>query len=129
MPKKGDTFIGEIQDLCNYDKKKWRRRDIWFFKKTINDNIKYNYPHALDTITLIDTEGDHYDLRFTEPELDEKLCLGKPSKLKAWYQKKGFSDSIVETIEINGYRDKIYFEYTGHKEDFNIYTEKEFKIR
>jgi hypothetical protein len=129
MPRRGDKFIGEIQDLCNYDIKDWRRRDIWFLKRTVNSNVIYNYPSVGDTITIIDTDKKHYNLRFTKPEDNEKICLGTPSKLKPWYQKKGFSNSLVKTMEENGYRDKIYFEYTGNDEDFYIYTEKEFKKR
>ena len=120
--KKGDIFKGEIQDLSNYDSEGWRRRDICFFKTT----AKLNYPSPKDSITLIDTSGNRYNLWFSNPEDDHKICLGTPENLESWYQRKGFSDSDVKKIRKDGYRDRIYFEYTGSNFDFSIFTEDEY---
>jgi len=127
--KKGDTFIGKIQDLSECDVKDWKRRDIWFYKTTINNGQKFDYPSPKDGITLIDTSGNRYNLKFSNPKDDDKICLGTPGNLKPWYQKKGFSDSDVKTISKDGYRDKIYFEYTGHEFEFLIFTEDEYRSK
>ena len=60
MPKKGDIFEGKINDLSQYDAAKWRRRDIWFFKRELNRGEIFDYPSARDAIILIDTESKHY---------------------------------------------------------------------
>ena len=120
--KKGDIFRGEIQDLSQDDSTGWRRRDIRFYKTT----AKFDYPSPEDVITLIDTSGNRYDLTFGKPDGDDKICIGTPGNLKSWYQRKGFSDSDVKKISKDGYRDTIYFEYTGNDFDFLIFTEDEY---
>jgi len=127
--KKGDMFVGEIQDIVNYDSKEWRRRDICFFKATTNNGQKFNYPSMGDVITLIDTSDNRYILNFSKPEDNDKICLGTPKKLKPWYQKKRFSDNDVKTIRKDGCRDKIYFEYSGHDFEFFIFTEDEYRAK
>lgn len=126
MPKKDDIFKGEVNDLCQYDKAGWRRRDIIFYKTEIQRQQKYNYPERGDYIELIDTTGGEYRCRFSKPEDESKVCLGTPGELKRWYQKKGFTDEI-KTIKRNGRRDKIYFKYSGEGLKFLILTEEESK--
>jgi hypothetical protein len=129
MPNKGDLFNGEINDLFLIDGKNWRRRDIWFYKKELIDNRGYDYPQRQFVIVLLDTEGNQYECRFSKPDNEKRVCLGTPGKLKKWYQKKGYSDDHVPTIMRDGYKDKVFFEYTGDNNKFIILTEKEFKSK
>lgn len=87
MPKKGDVFVGKINDLSQFDAAGWKRRDIWFYKNEINRNEKFDYPARKNTITLIDAEKKRYELNFSKPDLENKVCLGTPSHLKPWYKK------------------------------------------
>ena len=123
MPEKGDAFYGQIVDLCLWDSKEWRRRDIWFFKYEVNRKEKFAYPARADRIVLIDIEGARYELNFSKPDYDHKVRLGTPSKLKPWYQKKGFDYQIVNP------NDCLYFEYTGHGIDFFVLTEREYRLK
>lgn len=123
MPKKGDIFEGKINDLCQYDVEGWKRRDISFFKHELTRRDKFGYPTRNDQITLLDTEGNRYEMNFSKPDLDTKVCLGTPSRLKPWYRKKGFDDKVVNP------NDKVYFEYTGHGVEFIIFTEHEYRSR
>jgi hypothetical protein len=123
MPKKGDVFRGKINDLCLRDAKGWRRRDIWFFKCEVSRREKCGYPTRFDRILLIDTAGKRYELNFSKPDSVNKICLGTPSKLKPWYQKKGFDYHSVNPD------DCVYFEYTGSGNEFCIYTEHEYSLK
>ncbi len=123
MLKKGDIFEGKINDLSRWDAAGWKRRDIWFFKHELNSREKFGYPTRNDQITLIDTDGNRYEMNFSKPELETKVCLGTPSTLKPWYRKKGFDDDVINP------NDRIYFEYTGKGSEFIILTEKEYKSR
>ena len=128
MPKKGDIFKGEVNDLCQYDTAGWRRRDITFYKREILTQKIYGYPKQGDHIELIDTSGGEYRCKFSKPEDENKVCLGTPGELKRWYQKKGFTDEIM-TIEKSGCRDKIYFEYSGEGLKYFLFTEEEHTSR
>ena len=121
MPKKGDVFNGKINDLCNLDKSKWRRRDIWFFKHEVNRREIFRYPARHHKIILIDTDGHRYELNFSKPDYEDRVCLGTPSKLKPWYQKKGFDENAVAPYE------RVYFKYSGVGVEFNILTEQEYE--
>jgi hypothetical protein len=125
MPKKGDVFEGKVNDLKlkKNDADGWKRRDIWFFKNELNRQEKFGYPTRNDKITLIDTDGDRYELNFSKPDEKNRVCLGRPSKLKPWYRKKGFNDQIISP------NDRIYFEYTGQGSEFIILTEQEYNSR
>jgi hypothetical protein len=72
---------------------------------------------------LIDTDGDRYELNFSKPDLEDKVCLGTPSRLKPWYKKKGFDEHIINPD------DRIYFEYTGREIEFNVLTKEEFSTK
>jgi len=119
MPNKGDIYKGKVNDLCLYDVTGWRRRDIWFYKHNVNSNRRSAYPALRDTITLIDTDGHDYELSFTKPDFDHCICLGKPGKIKAWYQRKGFDEKQVDPDTW------IFFQYTGMRNKFLILTENE----
>jgi hypothetical protein len=127
MPQKGDIFKGKINDLYLWDADdgngKWRRRDISFFKRDIHRHEKFGYPTRSDQITLIDTEGNRYEMNFSKPETKERVCLGTPSRLKSWYRKKGFDDKVINP------NNRIYFEYTGQGSEFIILTEQEYSSR
>lgn len=123
MPKKGDIFEGKINDLSQFDAEGWKRRDIWFFKHELDRREKFEYPARNDQITLIDKDGQRYQMNFSKPDLEDKVCLGTPSRLKSWYRKKGFDNKAV--IQ----HDKVYFEYTGHGVKFIILTEQEYRSR
>ncbi len=126
MPHKGALFKGEITDLSLFDAKGWKRRDITFYKMPLKSARIYSYPSAGDYITLVDSSSNLYKCKFSKPDKQDHVCLGTPQKLKPWYHKEGYSDSHVNTIRDDGYRDKVYFEYTGDGLKFIIYTEKEF---
>jgi hypothetical protein len=121
MPKKGDIFEGKINDLSLWDADGWRRRDITFFKLEIRRRENFEYPTRNDRIVLIDTAGDRYELNFSKPETEDSVCLGTPSRLKPWYRKKGFNERFV------GSNEKVYFEYTGDRNEFIILTEQEYR--
>lgn len=123
MPRKGDVFQGKINDLCNYDRYQWRRRDIWFYKSDDNRNEMYDYPTQSDWIALIDTDGNRYELNFSKPETKDKVCLGTPSRLKPWYRIKGFDYHNVAR------NDFVYFEYTGKGNEFFIFTIDEYRSK
>jgi hypothetical protein len=123
MPRIGDVFEGQLNDLSQYDSKGWRRRDISFIKNEITIGQKFEYPTRHGRITLIDSDGARYKLNFSEPENDDRVCLGTPSKLKPWYKKKGFDYRSVNS------EDKIYFEYTGQGVVFYIFTEDEYRLK
>lgn len=120
MPSAGAIFAGKINDLSQYDSKGWRRRDISFVKNEIKNDQKFGYPTRHQRITLIDSDGTQYKLNFSEPENDDSVCLGTPSRLKPWYQKKGFDYRSVNPD------DKIYFEYTGQGVEFYVFTADEY---
>jgi len=119
MPRKGDFFKGKVNDLCLWDASGWRRRDIWFFKKEISGGQRFAYPTGSDQIVLIDKDETRYELNFSKPDLDDKVCLGTPGRLKPWYQKRGFNNKKV------GPDDTIYFEYTGNSNEFLILSKDE----
>ncbi len=121
MPTQGDNFKGKVNDLSLYDAEGWLRRDIWFFKYSVNNNKKFGYPTRFNTIILVDTDGKDYELNFSKPDLENKVCLGTPGRLKPWYKKKGFNDTRVNPDEI------VYFVYTGNGREFLILTEAEYK--
>jgi len=125
MPKKGDIFEGKVNDLRlkKDDTDGWKRRDIWFFKHETNRREKFGYPTRNDQITLIDTDGYRYEMNFSKPDLEDKVCLGTPSRLKPWYRQKGFDDQVISP------NDRVYFEYTGHGTEFIILTELEYRSR
>lgn len=123
MPRIGDVFEGQLNDLSQYDSKGWRRRDISFVKNEITTGQKFEYPARHSRIILIDSDGARYKLNFSEPENDDRVCLGTPSKLKPWYQKKGFDYRSLNSD------DKIYFAYTGQGVEFNIFTEDEYRLK
>ena len=120
MPRKGDVFQGMIFDLSLWDAEGWKRRDIRYFKHTVNRNESFPYPKIGNQIILIDAEGDRYELNFSKPDSEEKICLGTPSRLKPWYEKKGFNAQAVNPS------DKIYFIYTGIGIEFHILTAQEY---
>lgn len=123
MPNPGDIFKGRINDLCQYDVEAWRRRDIWFHKNAINAPGHFD-PAPGSEIALVDTEGNRYSPRFSKPDEITKICLGYPSKLKPWYQEKGFNYSEVTPDE-----KIVFFEYTGRANEFLIFTEGEYNAR
>lgn len=123
MPKKEDIFEGRINDLSQWDAEGWKRRDIWFFKHELNRREKFGYPTRNDQITLIDTDRNRYEMSFSKPDLEDKVCLGTPSRLKPWYRKKGFDDKVINP------NNRIYFEYTGQGSEFIILTEQEYNSR
>jgi hypothetical protein len=121
MPGIGDTFKGRIVDLWQHDAQGWKRRDISFLKHDVKRQVKFEYPYASAKIVLVDTDGDMYQLNFSKPESQRKVCLGTPSRLKPWYQKKGFNNEIVNPDTW------VYFRYTGQGNEFSILTEEEYK--
>jgi hypothetical protein len=123
IPKKGDIFEGKINDLSLWDAKGWKRRDIWFFKHELNRREKFRYPTRNDRIVLIDTDRYRYELNFSKPDLEDKVCLGTPNRLKPWYRKKGFDDQIIKPD------DRIYFEYTGSGIEFYVLTKQEYSTK
>lgn len=130
-PKKGDLFLGEINDLFHKkpDASGWWRRDIAFHKPELNSGQVYDYPSSGDYIILVDLTGGYYKCRFSKPDKATHVCLGTPEKLKPWYRRKGFSDQHINSPERDGSRDKVYFEYSGKDIEFYIYTEKEFNAK
>ena len=129
MPKAGDIFMGEINDVSAEDGAGWSKRGVTFFKREIQWRQKFNYPRKGDQIVLIDTSGDRYRLKFSKPESAERVCLGPAASLKTWYQQKRFSGGEVRPITRDGYRDKVYFVYTGQYPEFYIFTKDEFESR
>jgi hypothetical protein len=123
MPQRGDIFEGKINDLSQWDTEGWKRRDISFFKHDLHSREKFGYPTRYSRTTLMDTDGDRYELNFSKPDLEDKVCLGTPGRLKPWYRKKGFDDKVINP------NDRIYFEYTGQGSEFIILTEQEYNSR
>ncbi|MBM4463526.1 MAG: hypothetical protein FJ012_09405 [Chloroflexi bacterium] len=106
------SFQGEIVDQRGKDRGNWARRGI-----TVPKNSSGAYPQPGHKITVIDTGGKKYQLKFTKSRNPVKVYLGQPSKLKGWYQKRYPSNSVVP--------DNVYFEYTGPGHTYRIYTSKE----
>ena len=129
LPKAGDIFVGEINDLSSKDGAGWGKSEITFFKREIQWRQKFNYPRKGDQIVLVDTSGDRYRLKFGKPESADRACLGPAANLKTWYQQKRFSVGEVRPITTDGYRDTVYFVYTGQYPEFYILTEDEFERR
>lgn len=123
MPREADVFVGKINDLSLWDADGWRRRDITFYRREIRRGEKFEYPLKGSRITLIDTDGVRYELSFSKPETEDKVCLGTPSRLKPWYRKKGFDDKVISPNE------RIYFVCTGREKEFIILTEQEYNSR
>jgi len=123
MPRKGDIFKGAVIDLRLLDASGWRRRDIHFFKRDLTHRQRFSYPTKNHQITLIDTDGDRYELNFSKPDEGDWVCLGTPGRLKPWYQKKGFDFKSVNPREV------VYFEYTGNSKEFLILTKEEYDSR
>lgn len=117
MPQEGDIFRGTVHNKSQYDKEGWRSREISFLKHEISHGRKYAYPTQGDGIVLIDTDGDRYELNFSKPEREHRVCLGTPGQLKPWYQKN----------RRIGPRAWIYFRYTGQGKEFSILTEEEYR--
>ena len=132
MPPKGELFRGEINDLFDYDARVWRRRDITFFKRGITTQIIYGYPKACSPgnkiyIKLIDqTYKTVHICKFSKPETSDCVCLGEPSHLKTWYINHKYAYSNVATVQKNGFKDKVAFEYTGNDFEFIIYSNNAF---
>jgi hypothetical protein len=134
MPPRGALFKGEINDLSKETTDGWERRDITFYKREIRKGQIYRYPTApardnRDYIVLIDSIGNKYTCKFSKPEGKETICLGEPGNLKQWYIRSGYSLHHVNGIREDGFRDKVYFEYTGVDFESYIYTEGEFKAK
>lgn len=122
MPKRGETFVGKINDLSLWDATGWLRRDITIYKHELIRGEKFDYPTRHSHITLIDTDRERYELNFSKPETEDKVCLGTPSRLKPWYRKKGFDDKLINPNE------RIYFVYTGREREFIILTGQEYNL-
>lgn len=122
MPKRGDIFVGKINDLSLWDATGWLRRDITFYKHELIRGEKFGYPTRCSRITLIDTDRERYELNFSKPETEDKVCLGTPSRLKPWYRKKRFDDKVINPNE------RIYFVYTGREREFIILTGQEYNL-
>ena len=122
MPKKGAVFVGKINDLGLLDATGWLRRDITFDKHELIRGERFGYPSRYSHITLINTDRERYELNFSKPETEDKVCLGTPSRLKRWYRKKGFDDTIINPNE------GLYFVYTGREREFIILTEQEYNM-
>jgi hypothetical protein len=120
MPRRGDVFKGKVNDLSLWDASGWRKRDISFFKHELTRGQRFSYPSQNDRIVLKDTDNSRYELNFSKPESDDKVCLGTPGRLKPWYQKKGFAFKTVHSDEI------VYFEYSGNSNEFLIFTKDEY---
>jgi len=123
MPDKNCVFKGVINDLSNYDKDNWHRRDISFIKCAVDSGKTFDYPVAGDKINLIDTDNDKYCLHVSKPDSQKLVCVGTPSRLKPWYEKKGFSKETLGPDRI------LYFVYSGHGNEFLILTEEEYKSK
>ncbi len=129
MPQKGDVFRGVINDLAQSDSTGWRRREIVFYRATINGGKTYGYPRRGDPIVLIGASDESYSCKFSKPETRDSTCLGTPASLKPWYRKNGYDDHHVNQTRRDGHRDRVYFEYTGEGSKFRIYTEREYNNR
>lgn len=120
MPRKGSIFKGKVNDLCQEDTSGWRRRDISFFKYELISGQRFAYPSQKDRIVLKDTDTSRYQLNFSKPESDDRVCLGTPGRLKPWYKKYGFNFKVVNPDDV------VYFEYTGNSNEFLILTQEEY---
>lgn len=126
MPHKGDIFRGVISDLCQSDSTGWRRREIIFYRTTINGGRIYCYPRRGDSTVLIGTSDESYSCKFSKPETRDSICLGTPTSLKPWYRRNGYNDLHVNQMRRDGHQDHVYFEYIGEGSRFRIYTEKDY---
>lgn len=108
------SFQGTITDERNKDKAGWLRRSIGVLK-----NQSGGYPQPGDEITVIDTNSNRYRLKFTKSRKRQKVCLGQPGILKPWYVKHYPSDAVRA--------DNVYFQYTGHIDEYRIYSSEELK--
>ncbi|MDD5323359.1 MAG: hypothetical protein PHD43_22655 [Methylococcales bacterium] len=101
---------GTITDERNKDKEEWQRRSIGVPKTE-------SYPQPGDDITVIDTDGNKYYLKFTKSRNRKNVCLGQPSILKNWHINH-YPRNVVEA-------DDVYFAFTGRDHEYKIYTSKE----
>ena len=121
MPRKGDIFRGRVINLGKWDSSGWRCREIHFLRHDINRKQLFSYPRKGNQIVLIDTNQTRYELNFSKPENSFIVCLGTVSRLKPWYQKKGFEfDKVIPGKE-------VYFEYTGYTNEFLLFTAEEYR--
>ena len=107
-------FKGTITDERNQDKEGWLRRSIGVPKSGA-------YPQPGDSITIIDIDGDKYQLRFTKSRNRVKVCLGQPGILKKWYTKH-YPGNVVAN-------DNVYFVFNGRDHEYLIYTSEEWAKR
>ena len=107
-------FKGTITDERNQDKEGWLRRSIGVPKSGA-------YPQPGDSITIIDIDGDKYQLRFTKSRNRVKVCLGQPGILKNWYTKH-YSGNVVAN-------DNVYFVFNGCDHEYLIYSSEEWAKR
>src|SRR3990167_9923560 len=112
-PSLGLVLEGKIRSQSRHDKDGWLRREILL---EINQGQKY--PQAGDLITLIDSDKYQYELNFVHEEhLKGYVCLGKPSKLKGWFQKHYPQTEMGE--------DRVYCQQVGKPHTYRLYSSQE----
>lgn len=107
-------FKGNIVDQRGKDKDGWARRGIVV-------PIGQSYPRLGDSITLVDSDGDKYQLQFFKSRKAGHLWLGQQKIFKKWYRK-NYSPTHVKENE-------VYFVYSGYDREFKIYTSNQFGKR
>ncbi len=112
-PSLGLVLEGKIRSQSRHDKDGWLRREI-----LLEINQEQKYPQAGDLITLIDSDKYQYELNFVHEEhLKGHVCLGKPSKLKGWFQKHYPQTEMGE--------DRVYCQQVGKPHTYRLYSSQE----
>jgi hypothetical protein len=110
-------FQGHIRTLSQQDADGWLRREI-----IVQRDPNTGLPNVGDAWTLIDREGNIYNLSFVKgANVFGYTCLGQPGKLKDWFLKYYPCNQVV--------KDQVFFQSTGRPAEYEIFTRREWDSR
>jgi hypothetical protein len=111
------VLVGRIRNLCQIRRDGWRSREI------IIQQGANGYPKVSDCIYLVDSSGAKYcELPFIKgANVQGYVCLGKSGALKPWFTRR------YPVGEVKA--ENVYFEPTGCPNEYQIYSESEWKAR
>jgi len=113
----GAVLVGRIRDLCQFTTDGWRRREI-IVRQSVNV-----YPREGDRVDLVDSSGGRYtNVPFIKGAgVQGYTCLGQPGALKPWFMRHYRSEQVEAA--------SVYFKPTGQSNEYEIYSESEWRAR
>jgi hypothetical protein len=110
-------FKGRIRTLSQQDADGWLRREI-----IVQRDPNTGLPKVGDAWTLIDRDGDIYNLSFVKgANVSGYTCLGQPGKLKHWFLKYYPRNQVV--------KDRVVFQSARRPYEYEIFTAKQWASR